>query len=176
VSHNGETTLNRGGDAVEPMDAALPFTIDCEVMTPIWTDNLPDLEGIAHTAVRAGLSVLNTPKLGELSLAFTRDDHMQTLNRKFRGQDKPTNVLAFPAAGPAPLLGDIAVSFETVAREAGAKAVSLKDHTVHLLIHGFLHLQGYDHLETQAAQRMEALEIRALRTLGIDNPYEIKEL
>ncbi len=117
-------------------------------------------------------------------MLFADDDELQTLNRDWRGKDKPTNVLSFPmleaeelaqlaAAGPPVLLGDIALSFDTCAREAAEKSVSLQHHASHLVIHGLLHLAGFDH-ETgeDDAHEMESLEIKALAGLGIGNPYE----
>ena len=118
---------------------------------------------------------LETPKLGELSLAFINDAEIQTLNCDYRGKDTPTNVLSFPDNGPAPLLGDIVLAFETIQREAAGKSVSLHHHLSHLIIHGFLHLQGYDHETEAEATQMEALEIKALAALNIDNPYEIPD-
>jgi probable rRNA maturation factor len=106
---------------------------------------------------------------------------MRTLNRDWRGKDEPTNVLAFaaqetaaeraPAAGPL-LLGDVVLCYETIAREAKAAARPLADHLSHLVIHGVLHLLGYDHGRPREARAMETLEVKALETLGIDNPYE----
>ena len=121
------------------------------------------------------LQELETPKLGELSLAFINDAEIQTLNCDYRGKDTPTNVLSFPDNGPAPLLGDIVLAFETIQREAAEKSVSLHHHLSHLIIHGFLHLQGYDHETEAEAIQMEALEIKALAALNIDNPYEIPD-
>ena len=101
---------------------------------------------------------------------------MRALNARWRGQDKPTNVLSFPAAGAEKLaesaaLGDIAVAFETLAREAEAADVPLADHYRHLIAHGFLHLIGYDHQTDEEAERMEALETRILARLGVADPY-----
>ena len=105
-----------------------------------------------------------------------RDARLRELNREWRGQDKPTNVLSFPAVPPdrlatSPLLGDIAVAYETARREAEAEDKALPDHLVHLVVHGTLHLLGHDHLDPVEAQRMEALEIRVLAGLGIADPY-----
>ena len=97
------------------------------------------------------------------------------MNREYRHKDKPTNVLSFPDEGPAPLLGDIVLALETVQREAAEKSVQLEHHVTHLIIHGFLHLQGYDHQTEETAAEMESLEITALAALNIDNPYEIRD-
>lgn len=117
------------------------------------------------------------------SILFTGDSEIQALNREWREKDKPTNVLSFPmiereelialnSAGPPVLLGDIALAYETCAREAAEKQVSLADHATHLLIHGMLHLAGHDHeISPGDARIMEELEIKALAQLGIADPY-----
>jgi probable rRNA maturation factor len=110
----------------------------------------------------------------EVSLLFCDDAAIRALNRQFRGQDKPTNVLSFPAPDPietAPFLGDIAIARETVAREALEQGKSLGQHCRHMIVHGFLHLLGYDHEDDEEAEAMEAMEIRILRRLGVDDPY-----
>ncbi len=110
----------------------------------------------------------------EVSFLFGDDARIRELNRQFRGKDQPTNVLSFP--GPEPLesalfLGDIALAFETIAREAQEQGKSLQDHSRHMIVHGFLHLLGYDHEDDAEADEMEAVEIRVLRALGVENPY-----
>ena len=110
----------------------------------------------------------------EVSLLFCDDVAIRELNRQFRGQDKPTNVLSFPGPDPletAAFLGDIAVAFETVAREALEQGKSLEQHCRHMIVHGFLHLLGYDHEDDEEAEAMEAMEIRILRRLGVEDPY-----
>jgi probable rRNA maturation factor len=116
-------------------------------------------------------------------LLLTSDAEVQNLNRQWRAKDKPTNVLSFPMLertdllalardGPEEMLGDLALALETCAREAADKAVPLEHHTAHLIIHGLLHLAGYDHeTEPDDAAAMEALEIKALAMLGIPDPY-----
>ncbi len=117
------------------------------------------------------------------SLLFTDDGEVQTLNREWRGKDKATNVLSFPMLerpdlldlspeGPPEMLGDIALAFETCAQEAAEKAISLEHHAAHLIVHGLLHLAGYDHeISPEDATLMEALEIKALARMGIADPY-----
>ena len=113
----------------------------------------------------------------ELSLVFTNDDSIQEINAEWRGKDKPTNVLSFPAfplepgGMPGPMLGDIVIARETVEREAVDLDKTFDDHLTHLLVHGFLHLFGYDHLEKDEAEEMEALETRILAGLGLSDPY-----
>ncbi|MDQ0132585.1 putative rRNA maturation factor [Neorhizobium galegae] len=118
------------------------------------------------------------PKIApELSLVFTDDAAIKEINAEWRGKDKPTNVLSFPAFPlepgkmPGPMLGDIVIARETVEREAVDLDKSFEDHLTHLLVHGFLHLFGYDHMQTDEAERMEALETRILATLGLSDPY-----
>ena len=118
-----------------------------------------------------------------VSLLFTSDAEVHALNREWRGKDRATNVLSFPMLerdellnlapdGPPELLGDIALALETCAREAADKGISLEHHTAHLIIHGLLHLAGYDHETLPAdARAMEALEINALAQMGIADPY-----
>jgi probable rRNA maturation factor len=113
----------------------------------------------------------------ELSLLFTDDAHIRVLNRDWRGKDKPTNVLSFPAmpvtpgGAVPPMLGDIALAFETVAAEAALEGKSFDHHLVHLIVHGLLHLLGHDHEDDVQAEAMEALERAALARLAIPDPY-----
>lgn len=113
---------------------------------------------------------------GEAAVLLTGDEEMHALNRRWRGIDKPTDVLSFPGTGPGgpgqpAHLGDIALAFATAARDAEGMGRSFEAHMAHLLIHGFLHLLGYDHIQPEDAEVMEALEIEILAGLGWDNPY-----
>lgn len=113
----------------------------------------------------------------EISLVFTNDDAIRTVNREWRNQDKPTNVLSFPAfpllpgGQPGPMLGDIVLAEETLRREALDLGIPFDDHLTHLLVHGFLHLFGYDHMTEEEAAVMEGLETRILAELGLADPY-----
>lgn len=119
----------------------------------------------------------------EASLLFTNNAEVHTLNREWRGKDKPTNVLSFPMLsraqllelapdGPPEMLGDLALAYETCACEAEEKSIPLEHHAAHLIIHGLLHLAGYDHeTSPEDADAMEALEIAALASMGIADPY-----
>jgi probable rRNA maturation factor len=120
----------------------------------------------------------------EISVRLTGDELVRALNSKWRGKDKPTNVLSFPMlddgdlrtaniAGPELLLGDIILARGVCEAEAADKGVSVEQHATHLLVHGTLHLLGYDHHDETEAADMEAREIRALDRLGIANPYEV---
>ena len=144
-----------------------------------------DWEALADRTAAAVVQV--APELGQArlcaSLVFADDAQVHELNCEWRGKDKPTNVLSFPmlerdellglaAEGPPEMLGDIAMALETCGREAAEKGVSLQDHATHLLVHGLLHLAGYDHEISEAdADAMEALEIKTLALLGIADPY-----
>ena len=113
----------------------------------------------------------------EISLVFTDDAAIRTVNREWRNQDKPTNVLSFPAfpllpgGQPGPMLGDIVLAEETLRREALDLGIAFDDHLTHLLVHGFLHLFGYDHMTDEEAAVMEGLETRILAELGLADPY-----
>lgn len=113
----------------------------------------------------------------EISLVFSEDEQVRAINAEWRGQDKPTNVLSFPAfplvpgGKPGPMLGDIIIARGTVEREAIDLEKSFTDHLTHLLVHGFLHLFGYDHMDGEEAERMESLETRILAALGLSDPY-----
>ena len=113
----------------------------------------------------------------ELSLVFTDDANIRTINAKWRHIDKATNVLSFPAfpiqpgQRPGPILGDIVIARETVQREAQEENKSFNDHLSHLIVHGLLHLTGYDHQNDDEAEQMESLERKILASLGISDPY-----
>lgn len=114
----------------------------------------------------------------ELSLLFTDDAAVRSVNRQWRHQDKPTNVLSFPTfpvlpgQKPGPMLGDIVFALETVSREAVSLETPFDSHLTHLLVHGFLHLIGYDHEDERDAETMESLETRILAALDLSDPYE----
>jgi probable rRNA maturation factor len=131
---------------------------------------LGDLDNLSRRAFAAAAT--EEPAEGLVSLLLTDDAELQQLNRDFRGKDKPTDVLSFPALPmDRPLLGDIAVAHGVAARDAALQGKKLEDHLAHLLIHGYLHLLGHDHETPDEAAVMEAKEIRALAALGIANPY-----
>lgn len=123
----------------------------------------------------------------EVSVRLTDDAEIHGLNRQYRDKDKPTNVLSFPMVQPdlleglansddgEVLLGDIVLARETCAREAAEKEVAFADHATHLIVHGTLHLLGYDHMGDAEAEAMEAVERAVLAALGIDDPYAIRE-
>ncbi|WP_110687588.1 rRNA maturation RNase YbeY [Salinicola aestuarinus] len=111
----------------------------------------------------------------ELTVRFVERDESQALNRDYRGKDKPTNVLSFPFEAPPgielPLLGDLVICHEVVVQEAGDQHKATADHYAHLVMHGCLHLLGYDHIEEEEADAMEALERELLARFAIADPY-----
>jgi probable rRNA maturation factor len=121
-------------------------------------------------AVEAALRRGGAGVKADLTLLLASDRRVKTLNAKFRGKDAPTNVLSFPA-GVEGYLGDVAIAYGVVAKEAKAQGKTLKDHCVHLAIHGVLHLQGFDHLTASEAAQMEKHETAILKRLGIADPY-----
>jgi len=144
-----------------------------------WAAVLPDAEAVLNRAAIAAWSAAGSGT-AELSIQLSDDAEIRTLNRDYRGKDKPTNVLSFPAgdegaAGRARLLGDIVLAQETIEREATAQAKTLADHLSHLTIHGVLHLLGHDHETETQATAMEALETEILRGLGIADPYAVTD-
>jgi probable rRNA maturation factor len=154
--------------------------IDVAIEDPRWKSVAPDLESFVIRAVEAGLAVAPDSPRGalEVSVLLADDATVQDLNRTWRGKDKPTNVLSFPAAeqplqpGMARPLGDVVLAYDTMLRESAEQSKPLSDHLAHLLVHGTLHLLGQDHETGEAeADAMEALEIAALRTLGVPDPY-----
>jgi probable rRNA maturation factor len=152
-------------------------TVDILAEAPGWErfDWLPEVTARAVEATLAG-SGMATAEGAEISLLLCDDERIRALNAEWRSIDKPTNVLSFPAADPddlatAPLLGDIAVALETVAREAEGESKAFRDHYTHLIVHGTLHLLGFDHEVDEDAEEMEDMERRVLADLGIADPY-----
>ena len=130
---------------------------------------------MARRAARAaarGAGLRPGPAGAELSLVLADDATVRALNKQWRRQDKPTNVLSFPGGDPI-MLGDVIVAFETVRREAADQGKTLGDHLSHLVVHGVLHLLGHDHVQDCDADVMEGLERRVLAGLGIADPYAI---
>ncbi|WP_455874456.1 rRNA maturation RNase YbeY [Rhizobium yanglingense] len=148
-----------------------------------------ELQALAERVLEAAAKVLEKdegqrfPKTAtELSLVFTDDEAIRVINAEWRKKDKATNVLSFPAFPiapgqmPGPMLGDIIIARETVEREARELEKSFEDHLSHLMVHGFLHLFGYDHMNNDEAEIMEGLETRILAVLGLSDPYEGQDL
>jgi probable rRNA maturation factor len=162
--------------------AALGVRLEVEVVRhdEAWTaagvsDAL--LERAARAAVGTAPPLL-CPGLYQIALALTGDKEMRRLNRTWRGKDESTNVLSFPAddaiVEPG-FIGDIVLAYETVRKEARAQNIPLEAHAEHLVVHGVLHLLGFDHADDAQAETMETLERRALASLGIADPYAESE-
>jgi probable rRNA maturation factor len=152
------------------------IALDIAVEADGWT-SLSDAEELAQRAADAALAVSDAEEAEyEAAILLTDDAHIRELNASWRGKDKATNVLSFPSPqthghqGPR-YLGDIALAYETLVREAEDESKPLAHHFAHLVVHGILHLLGYDHEVDEEADIMEALEIKALATLGIADPY-----
>ena len=163
-------------------DHGVTLTIDIAEPCTRWRERLPDIERLCGEAARAALAGAGTaPGLAELSIVLGDDAMVQALNRQWRNQDKPTNVLSFPTLPAAPppgapqLLGDVVLAFETVAAEVAAQGKPLAHHLRHLVVHGVLHLLGFDHAVAGEAERMEALEVAVLAGLGVPDPYRVTE-
>jgi probable rRNA maturation factor len=161
--------------------------VETDVLSP-WPA-ATDWSALATRAIAAALAqtphapLANAAPLVEISIRMTLNAEVQALNRDYRCKDRPTNVLSFPQFGPDDfvmladtddgevLLGDIVLAHETCALEAAERGISVADHAAHLMVHGMLHLLGYDHLDDVSGDAMEAMETKALATLGIADPY-----
>jgi len=160
------------------------ISVDVSLLDPIWESPSLRPEFKAEDAVEVAIKSAVLPKtlIGrdlEVSVALANDDLVQVLNRDYRQNDKPTNVLSFatldgndpiPPDGPI-ALGDIILAYQTIEREAKEQGKYFKDHFIHLVVHGTLHLLGYDHQTDHDANIMESLEIRILEKMNIQNPY-----
>lgn len=155
-----------------------PVHIDIAVLDDRW-QGVPDLYRLAEDAALNAIAhggVGSGP--AELSLVFSTDERVRELNADYRGKSTATNVLSFPADQPGEqspgqdrLLGDVVVAFETISEEAEAQGKTFENHLCHLIVHGILHLLGYDHEVDSSADKMEALEIAALAHMNVPNPY-----
>ena len=164
------------------------MTLDIAIETDGEWDSSTGWGELARAAATAAIAESAFPQLGEgqraveLSIRLTSDAEVHALNSEWRGKDKPTNVLSFPMAetgelakasspGPELMLGDIVLASGVCASEAAEKAIPIDQHAAHLMVHGTLHLLGYDHMDDDGAADMEAREVRALARLGIADPY-----
>ena len=165
--------------------------VDLVIEEPAWTDALPGLQADANTAARLALEAAGLdPKRWTITLLACDDARIAALNCEFRGNSTPTNVLSWPAfdlapehpgahpvpppqamSGPPRLLGDVAIALQTTRREAEDNANPLKDHVIHLILHGCLHLLGFDHETDEDAETMEGIETCALARIGVADPY-----
>ena len=164
------------------------MTLDIAIETDGEWDSSTGRGELARAAATAAIAESAFPQLGqgeravELSIRLTSDAEVHALNAEWRGKDKPTNVLSFPMAeaedlaeasspGPELMLGDIILASGVCAAEAEEKSIPVDQHAAHLMVHGTLHLLGYDHMDDESAADMEAREIRALARMGIADPY-----
>ncbi|MGX1308410.1 putative rRNA maturation factor [Amorphus suaedae] len=159
------------------MPATAPVSAEVVREAEGWPDESV-LQEICDRAIAAACKAgdISLPDDAGVAILFSDDAHVRRLNAEFRDQDKPTNVLSFPASGDggfgeATHLGDIVLAFETVAAEAESGATPFDHHVAHLVMHGFLHVLGYDHVDEDEAVEMEHLETLALAELGIADPY-----
>jgi len=170
-----------------PFEVDLAITIDDDGWPPVELLEVCIAE-VAYTTFVLLTAILNlepqTKAVVEVSVVFANDRAVQALNRDYRQKDRPTNILSFPDTtldadnlaqaskmGEPLMFGDIILARETVASEAADQHKDLKDHMIHLIVHGLLHLAGYDHMEQNEADEMENLEIVILEKLGVSNPY-----
>ena len=168
----------------------MPLVVETAVASELWPAG--EWEALASAAVAAALAATQYARLDqagyavEVSVRFADDAEVRQLNRQYRHKDKPTNVLSFPMVQPdliealsnddgEQLLGDIILAAETCAGEAVEKGASVADHATHLIVHGTLHLLGYDHERDDEAERMERLERTVLEGLGLADPYAVRE-
>jgi probable rRNA maturation factor len=178
-----EANSGRNRNSGPMASLALPIT-EVLVVADCWQAE-PGAEEVIQRAVAVAAEMVNADTgAAELAVMLTDDAGIRTLNRNWRGIDKPTNVLSFPALPPtgprgsddAPnMLGDIAIAYETTRKEADDEQKPFDHHLGHLAVHGFLHLIGYDHENDDDAEAMEALEQEILAQLGIPNPYADRE-
>lgn len=165
-------------DAAMPVHDQTDYMIDIAIEDEIWNTAIQNIEKMTHDIIS---ETLKRDKISaqtlEVSILLTNDAHIQMLNKTYRHKDKTTNVLSFPQTEPeemdAPflMLGDIAISYDTIRSEAEEQNKELPDHYAHMLVHGCLHLLHYDHLNEKDAHQMESTEIEILNQFGVKNPY-----
>jgi probable rRNA maturation factor len=157
------------------------LAVDVLIESEAWR-KLPEAEDIVRRAIAATSPIEIHSRNAALSVLLCDDEKIAGLNANWRGEEGPTNVLSFPAPplqGPAPdemvPLGDIAIAYETLASEAEENGKTVSDHLSHLVVHGFLHLLGYDHHIDDEAERMERLERDILARIGVPDPYVARD-
>ncbi len=163
-----------------------PLILDIEIQCESWRQSVVALDGVCARAADAVIAATGGVAPGtEVSLMLCDDDFIQDLNHRYRDKDAATNVLAFPLDevstpvardGPPVLLGDIIIAHGTVVREASAAGRAIDHHLCHMVVHGMLHLLGFDHDADTAAVEMETMETRILATLGVPDPYARNDL
>lgn len=166
------------------MSASADIKLFLDLQKVIDSDTIPAIKSIEHW-VKTTLLIENSDLAPdtefELTIRIVDKDEIQALNNTYRHKNKPTNVLSFPYEGfefevpeevQLPLLGDLIICHDIVVAEVQQQAKTVIEHWAHMVVHGVLHLKGYDHLESSDAEQMEALEIKILQQLGFSNPYE----
>ncbi len=167
--------------APDPAKTDISLHVDIDIRTKDWHEELDNIEALSRQALETAWAALEfPPRHYEVSLVLGDDQMQHALNHQYLGKDSSTNVLSFPSDEadacdfpievPLPL-GDIIVAFETVKRECEQEGVSFSDHFCHLVVHGMLHLAGFDHASSVEAEAMETMEIDILQKLGVNNPY-----
>lgn len=162
------------------MSDKIDHLIDIEIEDERWLDVLPDAQALVTQGVTAALNAVEIDEQADVVVLLCDDAEMRALNKEYRSKDKATNVLSFPAPKSMQMpgmahLGDIALGFETCVREAEEQGKSLKNHVLHLSVHGALHLLGYDHIRDDEAEEMEALERDILKGLDVPDPYATQD-
>lgn len=156
--------------------------VDISIETAPWATAFPNAEQLAKAAAEATWHNAGNPETdAEVSIVLADDPMIRSLNDRYRGQDRATNVLSFPAedsnaTDEAVLLGDVILAYDTIVLEAEEQSKPIENHFLHLCVHGILHLLGYDHEADAEALEMEAREVAVLETLGIGNPYEAESI
>jgi probable rRNA maturation factor len=143
--------------------------IEIAIHEDAWLEQMPE-EKWQNLFERSYILVLPEKTTNTVSVCLTNDEEMTALNTQYRQKPYPTNVLSFPQETDG-ILGDIVLSYDVIQKEAAEQGKSFMDHVTHLFIHGLLHLNGHDHETPEESQEMESLEIKALKILGIGNPY-----
>ncbi|MDT8281870.1 MAG: rRNA maturation RNase YbeY [Gammaproteobacteria bacterium] len=171
ISESLSGSMESGDDGVPQAESPEPESAQTVVSLPVSV--LPDLSLLQSWAWAAYLD--KTPAI--VSLLINSAAEMRELNKQYRGKDRATNVLSFPMQSPEEvdicLLGDIVLCAEVISQEAQQQSKTEQSHWAHMVVHGMLHLQGYDHIDDDEARIMEQLEIKILKQIGIDSPYQI---
>jgi len=159
-----------------PGRRAVVPSVDIQIQSPLWRAE-PAAEETVRAAIAAAAATLSTAG-GEVAILLTDDAAIRALNRHWRGIDRATNVLSFPAAKPgAPgFLGDIVIAYETLERECDEEDHEFLHHLAHLAVHGLLHLLGFDHQQESEADAMEGLESKIMARLQMPDPYRARDL
>lgn len=149
--------------------------LDVTVSDPGWSA-LANADAVCAESFAAARQIMDAADRGHVSVLFGTDAEIADLNARLRGKEGPTNVLSFPAHDSAQgWAGDIALAYGVTRAETEAAGLALRDHVRHLLVHGFLHLHGYDHQDDDEAEVMEVIERRALQLLGVADPYAVRD-